>query len=74
MSRPASLVLLALVAYAGGYAVFRQTNEEVWPQDNRTYVIYPAGAVGQALYYAWPPLSYADSALTGIQFHIGPHR
>jgi hypothetical protein len=40
----------------------------------QTYVIFPSGAFGQALYYAWRPLSYADSALTGIHFHVGPHR
>jgi hypothetical protein len=73
MRRLASLVLL-LAIYAGSYAAFRQTSQEVWPKDNQTYVIFPPGALGQALYYVWRPLSYADGALTGIRFHIGPHR
>ena len=74
MGRFASLVLLLLAIYAGSYVVFRQTNQEVWPKDKQTYVIFPSGAIGQGLYYAWRPLSYADSALTGIRFHVGPHR
>ena len=45
----ATLVLLLLVIYAGSYAVFRQTNQEVWPKDNQTYVIFPSGTIGQAL-------------------------
>jgi len=74
MRRFASLVLLLIVIYTGSYAFFRQTNQQVWPKDKQTYVIFPSGAIGQALYYAWRPLSYADSALTGIRFHVGPHR
>jgi hypothetical protein len=74
MGRFAKLVLLLVVIYAGSYAAFRQTNKEVWPKDKQTYVIFPSGAIGQALYYAWRPLAYADSALTGIRFHVGPHR
>ena len=69
--RAATLVLLLLAICAGSYAAFRQTNQEVWPKDKQTYVIFPSGAMGQTLYYAWRPLSYADSALTGIRFHVG---
>src|SRR5262249_25853614 len=32
------------------YVVFRQTNHEVWPKDKQTYVIFPSGSFGQALY------------------------
>jgi hypothetical protein len=71
--RRISISVLVLAIYAGSYAAFRQTNQEVWPKDNRTYVIFPAGVVGHALYYLWRPLSYADSAVTGIRFHVGPH-
>jgi len=74
MSRFMTLVVLLLAIYAGSYAVFRQTNQEVWPKDKQTYVMFPSGALGQALYYAWRPLSYADSTLTGMRFHVGPHR
>jgi hypothetical protein len=77
MGRLGNLVLLVLAiylgSYVGSYVAFRQTNQEVWPKDNQTYVIFPAGAVGHALYYVWRPLSYADGALTGMRFHIGPH-
>jgi hypothetical protein len=74
MARFATLVLLLLATYVGSYAVFRLTNQEVWPQDKQTYVIFPSGALGQVLYYTWRPLSYADSTLTGMRFHVGPHR
>jgi hypothetical protein len=73
MGRLGNLVLLVLAVYLGSYVAFRQTNQEVWPKDNQAYVIFPAGAVGHALYYVWRPLSYADGALTGMRFHIGPH-
>jgi hypothetical protein len=74
MSRFATFVLLLLAIYAGSYAAFRQANQEVWQKDKQTYVIFPSGATGQALYYVWRPHSYADNALTGIRFHVGPHR
>lgn len=66
--------LLLLVLYAGGYVAFRHTFAEVWEKDNATYVMFPAGPVGLALYYMWRPLSYADSKLTGIGTQIGPHQ
>jgi hypothetical protein len=74
MGRFANLMLLLLVIYVGSYTVFRQTNQVVWTRDKQTYVIFPSGAIGQALYYVWRPLSYLDGALTGIRFHVGPHR
>jgi hypothetical protein len=40
----------------------------------QAYVILPAGHGGGALYYLWRPLSYVDGSLTGMRFHIGPHR
>lgn len=67
------LLLLALVLYVAGYAAFRQTHVETWEKDNASYVIFPEGDVGRALYYAWRPLSYADQRLTGVGAHIGPH-
>jgi hypothetical protein len=74
MGRFAFLLLVVLVLYAGSYAGFRQTSQEVWQRDGKTYVIFPSGGAGRALYYAWRPLSYADGALTGMRFHVGPHR
>lgn len=67
------LLLLALVLYVAGYVAFRQTHVETWEKDNASYVIFPEGDVGRALYYAWRPLSYADQRLTGVGAHIGPH-
>jgi hypothetical protein len=63
-----------LAIYAGSYAAFRQTHQEVWQKDKQTYVIFPSGAIGQARYYVWRPLAYADSSLTGIRFHVRPQR
>ena len=46
---------------------------EIWDRDKRAYVIFPE-SYGRPLYYAWRPLSHLDTALTGMQHHIGPHR
>jgi hypothetical protein len=69
---PKALLAIALLLYVGTYVWFRQTSAEVWERDKQAYVIFPAG-YGGALYYLWRPLSYADGALTGMRFHIGPH-
>jgi hypothetical protein len=66
-------IVVALLLYVGGYLAFRQARIEVWSRDQHAYVIFPEG-VGALLYYAWRPLSYVDGALTGMRFHIGPHR
>jgi hypothetical protein len=70
MSRRAILAVAVLVVYLAGYLAFRETHIEVWERDQRAYVIFPCSA----LYYLWRPLSYVDGALTGMQFHIGPHQ
>ncbi|MEQ1672195.1 MAG: hypothetical protein ABL893_15175 [Hyphomicrobium sp.] len=67
------LVLLFLI-YVGGYIGFRQSFSEVWEKDKASYVIFPEGDVGHALYYLWRPMSYIDGQLTGRGAHIGPHR
>jgi hypothetical protein len=69
-----SAVALVLVLYVGAYVWFRQTSTEIWERDKQAYVIFPAGNGGGALYYLWRPLSYVDGSLTGMRFHIGPHR
>lgn len=74
MGRIGTLLLLLIAAYVGSYAVFRQSHREMWAKDGQNYVLFPADTAGLALYYAWRPLSYADSALTGTRSHIGPHR
>jgi hypothetical protein len=73
MGSVGKLLIVLLVIYVGAYAAFRQVRQEVWQTDQKTYVILPSGAVGQALYYVWRPLSRADRALTGMRIHIGPH-
>jgi hypothetical protein len=64
----------AAFVYIGAYVAFRQTQTEVWQRDQHAYVIFPAGGYGTLLYYGWRPLTYVDGALTGMRFHIGPHR
>jgi hypothetical protein len=73
MSRATTTLAAVLLIYTGSYLVFRQSHIEVWDRDKQAYVIFPVGP-GSALYYAWRPLSYVDGAMTGMRFHIGPHR
>ena len=68
-----AVIAIAVLVYVGAYVAFRQARIEVWQRDQQAYVIFPAG-YGALLYYAWRPLSYVDGALTGMRFHIGPHR
>jgi hypothetical protein len=70
---PKVLSAIVLVLYVGAYVWFRQASTEIWERDKQAYVIFPAG-YGSALYYLWRPLSYVDGSLTGMRFHIGPHR
>ncbi|MCO6511354.1 MAG: hypothetical protein J5I65_11245 [Aridibacter famidurans] len=63
---------MLFVVYLGSYAVLRYMNSEVWEKDGMTYVIFPENF--RALYYLYRPVSYVDGALTGMRFHIGPHR
>lgn len=65
------IVVLAAI-YVAGYVVFRQTRIEVWDKDRQAYVIFPANAAW--VYYGFRPLTLIDGALTGMRFHIGPHR
>ena len=65
----AALVLVGV--YFGSYLGFRQFNQELWPQDGNVYVIFPENKI---LYYGYRPLVIVDSAITGMRFHIGPHR
>jgi hypothetical protein len=67
-------ILLLVILYTAGYAFFRTTHAQVWEKDQATYVIFPEGSAGRALYYAWRPLSYLDQQLTGTGAHLGPHR
>jgi hypothetical protein len=71
--RTTPAIAFFLILYIGSYLAFRLSNVEVWQHDRHAYVIFPPG-IGAAVYYLWRPLSYADGALTGMRFHIGPHR
>ena len=73
MSRMFRTALILLLIWFVGYISYRSFNQEVWAKDSKTYVILPAGP-GIALYYLWRPLMIADGALTGMNFHIGPHQ
>ncbi len=68
----AKVLLVAVVRYFGAYAVLRQTQQEVWAQDSRTYVIVPAD--WPVLHYLFRPAMQVDARLTDMQFHIGPHQ
>ena len=66
------LFFVIAAIYLVGYAVLRTANAEVWDQDNHVYVLFPKNPI--ALYYLYRPLTYIDGAMTGMRFHIGPHR
>jgi len=57
--------------YGLGYVLIRQTKQEIWERDGKTYVIFPEDKI---LYYLYRPLSLIDEKITGIGFHIGQHR
>jgi uncharacterized membrane protein YfcA len=65
-------ILVLAVIYVAAYVIFRQTRIEVWEKDKQAYVIFPEGAAWT--YYLFRPLALADGKLTGMRFHIGPHR
>ena len=65
-------ILVIALIYVAAYVIFRQTRIEVWEKDKQAYVIFPERAVWT--YYLFRPLTYLDSRLTGMRFHVGPHR
>jgi hypothetical protein len=67
----ATAIALGLV-YVAAYISFRLTHTQVWERDGKPYVIFPKDA--PIVYYVFRPLSYLDGTLTGMQFHLGPHR
>ena len=72
MAKTSKLLLAFVLLYVASYAAFRQMHIEVWDRDKNAYVIFPA--TRPFLYYLWHPLTYLDGAITGMRFHIGPHR
>jgi hypothetical protein len=72
MRRLVRSLAILIVLYVVAYVVFRQLSIEVWAKDQRAYVIFPEKAAWT--FYLFRPLTYVDAALTGMRFHIGPHR
>lgn len=68
------LVILAILGtvYVISYLVFRNAHIEVWEKDGRRYVIFPIELTWA--YYLYRPMTYLDSQLTEMRFHIGPHQ
>jgi hypothetical protein len=66
-----SAVIVIFIIYCSGYIFLRQTRQEIWERDGKTYVIFPEDKI---LYYLYRPLSMIDEKITGIGFHIGQHR
>ncbi|MEA3186199.1 MAG: hypothetical protein QOD99_29 [Chthoniobacter sp.] len=71
MKRSLLLVLVLVLLYVGSYTWFRSAHVKRWDRDGHDYVIFPQQP---ALYYLYRPLTYLDARLTGMRFHIGPHR
>lgn len=68
--RARAAVALIAALYVVSYVVLRTVRTEVWARDGNRYVLFPNAAV----YYVYRPLELVDGALTGMRFHIGPHR
>jgi hypothetical protein len=73
MKTRAMFFLCALVlVYMMGYVMFRQTHIKKWDKDGHDYVIFPKTQMW--MYYTFRPITIIDSKVTGMGFHIGPHR
>lgn len=66
------IIVLVLALYALSYGIFRFSSIEIWEKDGKEYVIFPKDQVW--MYYLYRPFTYLDGWLTGMKFHIGPHR
>jgi len=66
------LLVIIFSIYGAGYMWFRNAHIQVWEKDRQAYVIFPADKV--FVYYLFRPLTYIDGSVTGMRFHIGPHR
>jgi len=63
---------LFAILYFAGYGILRSQSVEKWDRDGHEYLIFPRKPV--ALYYIYRPLALLDGKLTGLRFHIGPHK
>jgi hypothetical protein len=66
------IVVVVVALYVASYLGVRAANVELWARDGRPYVIIPLSS--RWLYYFYRPIMYLDGAITGMGFHIGPHR
>ncbi len=66
------IIALFLVIYPGSYWHFRNSHVQIWDHDKKPYVIFPAKH--PLIYRIYRPLTYVDGFITGMHFHLGPHR
>jgi hypothetical protein len=66
------LTAASVLFYLVSYTAFRATHIEVWQKDGKQYLIFPKDQLW--IYYFYRPITYLDSKLTKLQFHIGPHQ
>jgi hypothetical protein len=71
MKRFSVTILVAITVYFGTYTWLRASHVDQWNRDGHYYVIFPKSTF---VYYVYRPLTYLDAHLTGMRFHIGPHR
>lgn len=70
--KPVFFIVLIFLIYIVGYIWFRNAHIQVWEKDRQAYVIFPANRL--VVYYFYRPLTYIDGFMTGMRFHMGPHR
>ena len=66
-----AIMFLLLFVYLCSYVVVRNRHTHLWEKNKTYYVVFPEDKI---LYYLYRPLTIADGALTGMEFHIGRHR
>lgn len=75
MKKPIKMIAGAATAgialYLLSYLALRLAWSEPWT-DGKVYMLFPQGPIW--IYYLFRPLTYLDQAMTGMHFHIGPHR
>ena len=64
------LITSLLIVYLSLYFFYRMTHIETWTVDEEEYVVFGS----RASYLFFRPATYLDGALTGVRFHLGPHR
>lgn len=72
MKALARFALAVLTLYVTSYIVLRSRWTHKWERDDRNYMMFPASPLW--IYYLYRPLCHVDGRLSGLGFHIGPHR